>query len=83
MHGRLADELSARFGKDHHRIGRALGVFFHDGAKAVLHMGLQRFADVDLFSADLIAHVSSRQELAPWTVSDQGAGAPRIRSMVS
>jgi hypothetical protein len=26
-------------------------------------MGLQRLADVDLFSADLIAHVSSRQEL--------------------
>ncbi len=36
--------------------GRALGIFFHQFAHFRLYMRLQGLANVDLFSADLIAH---------------------------
>jgi hypothetical protein len=79
MDRRLADEFRAGLGKDHHRIGRALGVFFHDGAEAFLHMGLQRIADIDLFSTDLVAHVSSRQD---WRHGRFGSGRRRAAAPV-
>jgi hypothetical protein len=51
--------------KNHDRFGRPLGIFVNDFAQFGLYMGLQGLADVDLFSADLIAHdVSSARLLA-------------------
>ena len=59
MDRRLADILGAGFREDHGRVGRAHREFLDHGPEAVLHMGLQCLADVDLFSTDLIAHGSS------------------------
>jgi hypothetical protein len=51
--------------KNHDRFGWPLGIFVNDFAQFSLYVGLQGLANVDLFSADLIAHdVSSARLLA-------------------
>jgi hypothetical protein len=45
------------FRKDHIRIGRSFGIFLNGCAQFVFDVRLQRLADIDVLSRDLIAHV--------------------------
>ena len=57
MHHGIADEFMRVAGKDDRRIGRTLGILVDRLAQFRLHMRRESLADVDLFSADLVAHV--------------------------
>src|SRR5690606_10947266 len=55
----FADEFM-RIARENHRTeGRPHGVFLDYGVKLGPHVNLQRLADFDLFSADLVTHVLS------------------------
>ena len=59
VNGCFTDMFVATARKHDLRVGRTFSVFFYDSAERILHMGLQGVADIDLFSADLVAHGTS------------------------
>ena len=56
MHHGIAGELMRIAGKNHRRVGRTLGILVNGLTKFGFHMRRKRVADIDLFSADLVAH---------------------------